>query len=362
MNISWKFLLLAVFLLCNVIAKKGNLPMIFILGAQKGGSSSLFEFILEHPTLCQGVHKEPHFFDDPKQYGWTRPLRSGRWEPGKIPPREEYLDLFPDDADCFKKHIQYRYIDATTMLHASTQAMRAVHDFYTPEERNLLKFIVVLREPVSRDYSWFQQVSRDKLGGNPNERGGGGDSPQPFISMETLKEADAHHSRHIKRSGVYVEQLTNITKYFRRDQLFVVSSNMLFRNTSMVMMNLAKYLAVEDIPKWREKLPHDDHLGKKQWVDIVECMLEHIPKLDCSHRDVLGSYYAPFNEQLYSWLSETRSSASPFEPPFLPFGEDYKKISCVADARKEFNELIEKDNTTSCNRAASRAALRRLRE
>jgi len=40
----------------------GNLPTIFILGAQKGGSSSLFEFMREHPQLCGARKKEPQFF------------------------------------------------------------------------------------------------------------------------------------------------------------------------------------------------------------------------------------------------------------------------------------------------------------
>jgi len=57
-------------LLTPAAPSHGNLPSIFILGAQKGGSSSLFEFLLEHPTLCKGDHKEPHFFDDWKVYGW----------------------------------------------------------------------------------------------------------------------------------------------------------------------------------------------------------------------------------------------------------------------------------------------------
>ena len=323
---------------------KGNLPSIFILGAQKGGSSSLFEFLLEHPILCQGTHKEPHFFDDPKTYGWSR--HPG--EAGKIPDRDEYLELFPDDSDCDKKHVEYRYIDATTMFHSSFQASKAIYDFFTPAERSVLKFIVVLREPVSRDYSWFQQVVRDKLGGNPNERGGGGDSPQPFSTIETLKEGDMHHSRHIRRSGRYIEQLTNVTRYFRRDQLFVISSGMLFRNTSVVMSSLAKFLEIEDIPKWREPLPHDDHLGKKMWVDIVDCMLAHIPKLDCTFRDELGAYYRPYNAQLYAWINATRPFASPYEPPFLEFGDDYKKLSCVEDARKDFNELVKREGKVRC--------------
>jgi len=316
----------------------GHLPFIFILGAQKGGSSSLFEFLLEHPLLCQGEHKEPHFFDDPLKYGWAR--KPGL--PGKIPPREAYLELFPDDPDCTKRHASYRYIDATTMFHASEQIALAMWNFYTPEERSQLRFIVVLREPVSRDYSWFEQVTRDKLGGNPKERGGGGDAPQLFRTIETIKEGDAQHSRHIKRSGRYVDQLKNITTYFKRDQIFVLASDSLFRNTTDVMVRLGKFLDVEFVNKWTNPLPHDNHLSRKEWVGIIDCITSHVPKLDCSHRDVLGEFYKPYNAALYSWLNETRSQASPYEPPFPPFG-DYHRVPCVADARKEYDELI-KDN------------------
>ena len=31
---------------------EGKLPLIYILGAQKGGSSSLDEFLIKHPQLC----------------------------------------------------------------------------------------------------------------------------------------------------------------------------------------------------------------------------------------------------------------------------------------------------------------------
>ena len=42
---------------------KGHIPSVFVLGVQKGGSSSLHSFLLLHPLVCGGIHKEPHFFD-----------------------------------------------------------------------------------------------------------------------------------------------------------------------------------------------------------------------------------------------------------------------------------------------------------
>jgi hypothetical protein len=60
---------LAAVLLCAVLAaddggnnrpKKsaGYLPEVYIIGAQKSGSSSLHELLLQHPLLLKGFHKE----------------------------------------------------------------------------------------------------------------------------------------------------------------------------------------------------------------------------------------------------------------------------------------------------------------
>ena len=46
----------------NFGLETGNLPNIFILGCQKGGSSSLFEFMKLHPQLCGSRKKEPQYF------------------------------------------------------------------------------------------------------------------------------------------------------------------------------------------------------------------------------------------------------------------------------------------------------------
>ena len=43
----------------------GNL---FIVGAQKGGTGSLYSYLEAHPQLARGDIKEIHFFDREKRY------------------------------------------------------------------------------------------------------------------------------------------------------------------------------------------------------------------------------------------------------------------------------------------------------
>jgi Sulfotransferase domain len=122
----------------------GTLPTIFIVGAQKGGSSSLYELMIEHPKLCTGLHKENHFFDHQENY-----------EMGTNYFREMYSDPKCD-------HIAgAHFVDATPTLHYPSTWQR-IYDTYTesPIIRDNLKFIALLREPTAREFSWYQHSTR----------------------------------------------------------------------------------------------------------------------------------------------------------------------------------------------------------
>ena len=66
-----------------------------------------------------------------------------------------------------------------------------------------------------------------------------------------------------------------------------------------------------------------------------------MPKLDCAFRDSLAAYYKPQNEALVKLIRETRGQAHPAELEFEPFEDPLTSVTCVPDARKALNELIE---------------------
>jgi hypothetical protein len=76
---------------------------------------------------------------------------------------------------------------------------------------------------------------------------------------------------------------------------------------------------------------------------VVDCITAHVPQLDCWVRDTMKEHFVEYNNQLYTWLNKTRSTASPHEPPFSPEFPDPKLLPCSKDARKAFNKILAVD-------------------
>jgi hypothetical protein len=99
-----------------------------IVGAQKAGTSSLFDLLRKHPGVCPGPRKEWHYFDDEKR-SWEDPDHSGYWAPGRSERQRIAIDGTP--SYMFWPHAMER--------------MRA----YRPD----MRLIVSLRDPIERGFS-----------------------------------------------------------------------------------------------------------------------------------------------------------------------------------------------------------------
>jgi hypothetical protein len=313
------------------IKGSGTLPSIFIVGAQKGGSSSLFGLMIQHPSLCKGLHKESHYFsptdiaDDYREKG------------------TDFYKLQFINATCDVKK-GAKYIDATPILHSHDQVNESVwtriYNTYNTSIllRDNLKFIALLREPVSRDYSWYQHSIRTELEGG-----------KLFTDIKTMSERSKNdgsdQNMHIMNS--YVHQLKKFAAVFKRNQIMVLSSADVFQNTASVMDRIRKFIDVPAHKAFDGKIPHDDHLDKsiKKGKAFVQCIVDHVPQLDCSERDRLGTYYEPYNQELYQFLKNdgVAGKADPNEPPFWPVFDTYKALPCSDNSRKELNEIIKED-------------------
>jgi Sulfotransferase domain len=113
-------------------------PDFFIVGAAKSGTTSLYKYLIQHPSVFMPDLKEPHFF--------------GEWHPSTaVTDLAKYLDLFAGAP----KEIQAG--EATTAYLYSRTAAQEIKRFQPHA-----KILMVLRNPVDRAYSnyWDQREGK----------------------------------------------------------------------------------------------------------------------------------------------------------------------------------------------------------
>jgi len=104
----------------------GHLSNLIIPGVQKAATSSLHHYLTQHPAIAGGRVKEAHFFDLDSKFS-----QGEKWYKQQFPHTSRYvLDATPNYL--YEKHIPIRIKETLG---------------------NNVRFIIVLRDPVSRCFS-----------------------------------------------------------------------------------------------------------------------------------------------------------------------------------------------------------------
>ena len=122
---------------------KNNLPNLLIVGAAKSGTTSLHNYLNQHPEIFMSHHKEPHFLIS-NEIGEMR-------IPNSILEISDYSDLF-DHSDDFK----YKGESSVMYLLYPDIAINNIKKFLGKE----CKIIIMLRNPIDRAFSGYQHVKR----------------------------------------------------------------------------------------------------------------------------------------------------------------------------------------------------------
>lgn len=110
-------------------------PNLFLIGAPKCGTTTLYEYLRHHSSIFFPKLKEPHFF------GTDLHLRAGKYTTDLAAYRGLFAPASPDAAYWGDASVFYLY---------SKEAPRNIH-FFNPEA----KIICLLRQPVDAMYSLF---------------------------------------------------------------------------------------------------------------------------------------------------------------------------------------------------------------
>ena len=246
-----------------------GLPELLIIGAQKAGTTSLFNYLVEHPDVLPPFGKEIHYFD-------LHYARGERWYRGRFPYRGRLRDgrLTLDASPYYLVHPQ-----------APARAAALV-----PGAR----LVALLRNPIDRALSHHQHEvrgGRESLGfaeaiDREAERLAG---EEERLRGDPHYYSASHHRHSYLLRGQYVEQLRRWTEHFPRTQLLVLPSERLFQDPAAASADVYRFLGLP---------PH----RLERYKTFLQGTYQR--DLPASLRARLADHFAPYNRELYQWLGE----------------------------------------------------------
>ena len=189
-----------------------------VAGAQKAGTTALFDYLSELPELELPPVKEAHFFDDEEHVDWSAPDYG------------PYHALFSNPARLWGEAtpIYLYWPNALERIRAYNQAM---------------KLILLFRDPIERAWShWKMEYARGK-------------ETEPFAwcireGRARMAEAEPYPGFHRVYSyverGFYGRQLARVLQLFPRDQLLILHSEDLKRDATSTIATVSRFLGVAE--------------------------------------------------------------------------------------------------------------------
>ncbi|MFD2542030.1 sulfotransferase domain-containing protein [Lacinutrix gracilariae] len=204
-----------------------------IIGTAKSGSSTLYEYLKAHPKTKLANTKEHNFFMN-IGYNW----KSSNY---KIFKRKLIFTLGAHNKFVKNKIInRYKEICKNDKIHISGDG--SINYFYFKEVPKRIKtfapkakLILILRNPIDRLYSnyWmnYKQAEKDA------------NWQWPWNSFEDFIE----NGGHTHAINQYTTNLKRWLRYFSLEEILIIDSSNLFKNTNQVLQEVTSFLGVASI-------------------------------------------------------------------------------------------------------------------
>lgn len=206
-----------------------NLPNFIIVGVTKGGTTFLYSTLKQHPKIKPSKKKEVRFFDTDSNFE-----QGLKWYKTQFPSLEVDSDLITGEAT--PNYFSHPQVIA--------RMIKTLPNFCH------VKLIVLLRDPVSRVWSYYHMKRYEhtiRKGENLVEGVNGGflgkfDDPPKTFHQALSENKDGHYFS----KGIYIDHLKLWTEYFRPNQLFITQSEEMFGNVEEFMKKVHKFLNIPD--------------------------------------------------------------------------------------------------------------------
>jgi Sulfotransferase domain len=253
------------------------MPDFIIIGTMRGGTTSLYSYLTEHPGIGSAYMKEVHFFDMYFNKGLY-------W----------YRSQFPSSVQkYYTEHVQKR-----SFITGEASPYYLFHPHAPKRIAKTLphvKLIVQLRNPVNRAYShYYHEVAggHEKLTfaeAIEREEERIGKEGEKLAQDEHYNSFNHRHFSYLAR-GIYVDQLKVWMDIFPREQFLILKSEDFYADPAA---SLAQTLEFIRLPSTGIK--HQKH-------DYEQLNVTKPPKMDEAVRQRLIKYFEPHNARLYEYL------------------------------------------------------------
>ncbi len=237
-------------------------PDFLIIGAQRSGTTALFNYLGQHPDISLPIKKESHYFDRFFSRGslWYRahfPVAKSKKISGEATPYYLFYPLAP-----------------ARVKSALPQ----------------IKLIIILRSPDERAVShyWhearrgFEKLSLDAALKAERQRLAG--EREKILKNKNYYSFAYEHYSYLAR-GVYVEQIKNWRRFFPAEQMLVLNYNDLLTEPAAVLGQIFSFLNLKPWPIKPLKPP------ARPYPPPVPAVKKY-----------LKNYFQPFNRSLYAYL------------------------------------------------------------
>lgn len=254
-------------LYCLATASKRGLPDFLVIGAQKGGTTSLYRYLAEHPDI------DPSLFRKEINYFEKRYKRGEFW----------YRSNFPEQDD---KKLFY---EASTNYLYHPLVPERIHKVLPN-----IKAIALLRNPIERAYSHYQHQVRtgeEKLSFedaiDQEEKRLAGEEER-IISNPGYFSYNHRNFSYLNR-GLYLKQIQAWHKFFPKEQVLILCSENFRAETQYYLDQVFNFL---NVSTYQITVSKKYHVGN------------YTDKISPEMRNKLKDYFHPHNQALYEYLGQ----------------------------------------------------------
>ena len=274
-----------------------TMPNFLIIGAGKGGTSSLYAYLKQHPQIYMSPVKETNFFAlEGEKLDFRGPGADTRINSWSVNDIESYRALFNDVKD--EKAIG----EASPLYLYSAKAPERIK-YYIPD----VKLIAILRNPADRAYSAYLWLLGQKTYSPKLDLAvEAGQGREPIVDFAKALEAEETRIQnhwewiwHYKNMGFYYNQLQRYFNLFSREQIKIYLYEDLKSNSVGLLHDMYSFLGVDDSFKPNTSEKHAASYIPPKSKALNEFLLKNNPFKDFIRNFIPANIRQPLSAKVY---------------------------------------------------------------